>query len=84
MLYGSVPGVDKPVSRIVQGTMMLSTKDLDASFALLDAVLEGGGNAFDTAHVYGGGDCERAFGRWIRDRGVREKVDFVPLTKLEV
>lgn len=74
MLYGNVPGVEKPVSRLVQGTVPVGTKELEKSFALLDAVLEQGGNTFDTAHVYGGGDNERAFGKWIADRGVREKV----------
>lgn len=74
MRYGEVPGVGQPVSRVAQGTMMIGTKDLEGSFRLLDAVLEQGCNAFDTAHVYGGGDCERAFGRWVKDRGVREKV----------
>jgi aryl-alcohol dehydrogenase-like predicted oxidoreductase len=74
MLYGNVPGVDKPISRLVQGTVPVGTKNLDDSYALLDAVLEQGGNAFDTAHVYGGGDNERAFGKWVKDRNVREKV----------
>src|ERR1051325_8602759 len=74
MRYGIVDGLDKPVSRLVQGTMPISSKKLDESFALLDSVLEQGGNAFDTAHIYGGGDCERVFGRWLSERGVREKV----------
>ena len=74
MRYGNVPGVETPVSRVVQGTMPVGSKNLDASFALLDAALDQGGNTFDTAHVYGGGDSERAFGRWIKDRGVRERI----------
>jgi aryl-alcohol dehydrogenase-like predicted oxidoreductase len=74
MNYGTLPGLDKPVSRLVQGTMMISTETLDKSFALLDSVFEQGGNAFDTAHVYGGGDCERAFGQWLQARGLRDKI----------
>ena len=74
MQYGNVPGIDKPVSRIVQGTTMVSSKDLDNSFALLDAVFERGCNTFDTAHVYGGGDNERTVGRWVRERGLRSRV----------
>lgn len=74
MKYGSVPGIDKPISRLVQGTVPVGTKKLEESFALLDAVIEQGGTTFDTAHVYGGGDNERAFGQWIRERGNREKV----------
>lgn len=74
MQYGEVTGVGKPIARLVQGTVMLSSKQLDESFALLDAVYEQGGTTFDTAHGYGGGDCERTLGRWVRSRGLRDQV----------
>jgi aryl-alcohol dehydrogenase-like predicted oxidoreductase len=74
MRYGSVPGIEKQVSRLVQGTVPVSTKALEDSFSLLDAVVAQGGNTFDTAHVYGGGDNERAFGKWIKERGNREQI----------
>ena len=74
MKYGSVPGISKPVSRIAQGTMMLKSAELDASFALLDAVFAEGCNTFDTAHIYGRGDCERVFGQWVARRGIRDRV----------
>ncbi len=73
MKYGSVAGLEKPVSRLVQGTLSLNPAEREAGFALLDAVLEMGCTCFDTAHVYGG-EREKAFGQWIRDRRVREKV----------
>ena len=79
MQYGHLPGIEKPISRLVQGTMPLDPGDLDRSFALLDAVYELGCNTFDSAHVYGNGDRERTLGRWIRERDLREKV--VILTK---
>jgi aryl-alcohol dehydrogenase-like predicted oxidoreductase len=75
--YGRVPGVEKPVARIVQGTVMIRSEeegDEERSFALLDEVFAHGGTTFDTAHQYGGGDCERTLGRWVRDRGLREEV----------
>jgi aryl-alcohol dehydrogenase-like predicted oxidoreductase len=72
--YGRVPGIDKPVARVVQGTVMIRSEEAERSFALLDEVFELGGNAFDTAHQYGGGDSERTFGRWVRERGVRDEV----------
>ncbi|MBA2276761.1 MAG: aldo/keto reductase [Chloroflexia bacterium] len=74
MNYGTVAGVAKPISRLVQGSVMLSPKRLDESFALLDAIYTHGGRAFDVAHNYGMGDCERALGSWIADRGVRDEV----------
>ena len=77
MDYGHIPGVDKPISRLVQGSIMLRSDDLDRSFALLDAVFAQGCTAFDTAHGYGGGDCERVLGRWLSARGVRDQVVIV-------
>ncbi len=74
MEYGSIPGVNKRISRLVQGTVMLSSKRLEESFALLDGVYAQGGTAFDTAHGYGAGDCERVLGRWVNERGLRDEV----------
>ena len=74
MLYSNIPGIDKPVSRLVLGTMWMNTRNLDSAFAALDAFHAAGGNCFDTAHGYGGGDSERAFGQWIHSRGVRDEV----------
>lgn len=74
MKYGSVPGIEKSISLLVQGTTMIGSGDLDYSFALLDQVFELGCNTFDTAHVYGGGDNERTVGRWVRERGIRDQV----------
>ncbi len=79
MQYGHIPGINKPISRLVQGTMPLDLDDLDKSFGLLDAVYALGCNTFDSAHGYGGGGCERVLGRWIAERGLREHV--VILTK---
>jgi aryl-alcohol dehydrogenase-like predicted oxidoreductase len=74
MNYGHVPGVEKPISRLVQGTIPVTSKELERSFALLDAVFQLGCTTFDTAHTYGGGDNERTVGRWVRERGVRDQV----------
>lgn len=74
MQYADIKGVDKPVSRLVHGTIMLNSEEEDWSFALLDSVYERGITTFDTGHIYGGGDCERVLGRWMKDRGVRDKL----------
>jgi aryl-alcohol dehydrogenase-like predicted oxidoreductase len=73
--YGEIPGLNKPVARVVQGTTMIGS-DLDEtkSFALLDQVFEMGGSALDTARVYGGGNSERLIGRWMQARGLRDKI----------
>lgn len=79
MQYGKLPGIDKPISRLVQGTIPISTSKLDYSFKLLDDVYALGCTTFDSAHVYGNGDTERAFGLWLEHSGLRDKI--VILTK---
>jgi len=74
MEYGKVPGVDKPLSRVGQGLMMISTDQGDKAFELLDAVYEAGVNFFDSSHIYGGGESDRAFGKWVGSRGLRDKI----------
>ncbi len=74
MQYGKLPGIDKPISRLVQGTIPIGTNHLEASFKLLDDIYALGCNTFDTAHVYGNGDVERAFGKWLEHMGERDKV----------
>ena len=74
MLFSKIPGIDKPVSRLVQGTMWMKSSELDSAFAALDAFLAAGGNCFDTAHIYGLGDNERTVGQWIHSRGVRDEI----------
>lgn len=74
MRYGGITGVDKKVSRLAQGTMMLGLDDLDREFALLDAVYAAGVNTFDTGHIYGGGACERVLGQWVRQRNLRDRI----------
>ena len=75
MQYGHLPGIDKPISRLVQGTANAAfTPDKpDQAFALLDTALAHGINTFDTAHCYGAGN-ESTLGRWVRERGVRDRV----------
>ena len=75
MKYGKVTGVTKDVSRLCQGTDMISDGDLDKAFPLLDAAFEQGINCFDCAHIYGeDGADEKTFGAWVQGRGVRDQV----------
>jgi aryl-alcohol dehydrogenase-like predicted oxidoreductase len=74
MQYGYIHGLGQPLSRVVQGTMMVSSREQATSFDLLDAVFELGCNTFDTAHVYGSGDNERTVGKWVNSRNLRDKV----------
>ncbi len=72
MTYGTIPGVGIPVSRLVFGCDNQQT--ITHASAIFDDFFERGGNAFDTAYVYGGGLQERLLGRWIRQRDIRADV----------
>ena len=77
---GQVPGLQKPVSRLILGCGSFRPEDLPRAAALLDAFTAAGGTALDTAHIYGrDGASERAVGQWIADRGCRDAV--VVITK---
>ena len=69
---GTIKHLDKPVSRLVLGVDNQTT--MPHAAAIFDAFFESGGNAFDTAHIYGGGKCEQMLGHWMKNRGVREQV----------
>jgi len=70
------------VPTICLGTMTFGGQcDEATSFAILDKAYEAGVDFFDTADVYplGGGaersgDTEAIIGRWMKDRGVRDKI----------
>ncbi|HEY3417150.1 MAG TPA: aldo/keto reductase, partial [Armatimonadota bacterium] len=72
--FSEIPGVGKPISRIVLGTMIINQRDWEQSVTLLDAAVRHGVTTLDTAHVYAGGDSERAIGRWMVERGNRAQM----------
>jgi predicted dehydrogenase/aryl-alcohol dehydrogenase-like predicted oxidoreductase len=72
MRYGRIPGLDKDVSRLVMGVDNQTT--LGHASVMFDDFVERGGNAFDTAYIYGGGLMERLLGQWIVNRGLRDDV----------
>ncbi len=66
------------VSPLALGTMTFGTArwgaDEDTSRAMFDAYLEAGGNLVDTADVYAGGRSEEMLGRFIAERGLRDRI----------
>ncbi len=70
MTYGTIPGVTKPVSRLVIGVD--NQRTMPHLAVMLDDFYEKGGNTFDTAFIYANGLCERLLGQWVKNRGVRE------------
>lgn len=67
-----VPGLGKEASRMVIGTMLPDSLPLYR--ALMDTFFESGGNAVDTAFIYGGGTSEARLGEWMEERGVRDEM----------
>jgi len=66
---------------VLGGNVFGWTADKDASFAILDAFVEGGGTSIDTADSYSqwvqgntGGDSERILGEWLTARGNRDEI----------
>lgn len=71
----TLPGVDRPVSRLIIGC---DNRDTPAEGAIVwDAWMEAGGTTFDTAFVYGGGRHEAVLGQWIASRGVAGEVNVI-------
>ena len=79
MRYSPFPPLDRDLSRLVLGSMVFSLEALDLTYDLIETWLKLGGNIIDTAHVYSGGNSERAMGRWFQERGRRN--DVVVLSK---
>jgi len=72
MKYGKIKDVNKPISRIIMGTMLEGSYfKLPHASVMFDHFFQKGGNCFDTAYVYG---TEKILGRWIKNRNIREKV----------
>lgn len=66
---------------ILGGNVFGWTADRDASFAVLDAFVAGGGTMIDTADVYSawapghkGGESETMIGEWLKTSGKRDQV----------
>lgn len=72
MRYGSLPGVNKPISRLVMGVDNQTVWSHAA--VMFDDFFARGGNCFDSAYIYGRGQCEKILGQWLHNRGVREQV----------
>jgi aryl-alcohol dehydrogenase-like predicted oxidoreductase len=72
MKYAWFAPLERDISRLVLGTAGYLRAPLDVSLELLDAWLELGGNAIDTARQYG--NSEAIVGRWLRERGCRDEV----------
>ncbi|MEK7785598.1 MAG: aldo/keto reductase, partial [Chloroflexota bacterium] len=82
MEYRTLGRTGLKVSEICLGTMQFKwTTDETASYAVMDAFVEAGGNFIDTADIYSnwapglkGGEAETIIGEWMKQRKRRDKI----------
>jgi predicted dehydrogenase/aryl-alcohol dehydrogenase-like predicted oxidoreductase len=75
MPMARIDGIAEPVSKLILGC---DNRNTIAEGALVwDAWIEAGGNAFDTAFVYGGGLHEKVFGDWVAARGMARDITVI-------
>ena len=80
MEYRRIKGLEIPVSVLGLGTWPFGSdkwwghQDDQDSFSVLEEAVEGGVTLIDTAPVYGKGYSERVVGKFLKDRGLREKI----------
>ncbi|MEK0315474.1 aldo/keto reductase [Cohnella sp. 56] len=79
MDFITIPGSRLPVSRLVKGTDYFYHDSYELAATNMDAFLALGGNAVDSAHIYCGGQSEEVLGRYMEERGNRDRI--VVLTK---
>ncbi len=72
MKYGSIAGLEKPISRLVMGVD--NQTSWPHASVMFDDFFEQGGTCFDTAYIYASGACEKMLGHWVKNRGIREQV----------
>ena len=75
MKYARIDGIDKDISRVVMGCD--NQDSLLHGSIMWDDFIELGGNCFDTAYIYGGGQSETLIGKWIKNRGIRDEVAII-------
>ena len=71
-MYGEIPYVGKPVSRIIFGTAVSPLLAGQEEDELLDAVLAAGINTLDMARNYQ--EAENVVGKWMKKRGCRDRL----------
>ena len=77
MKYDKIKGLDKQISKLIMGND--NQTNYDEASKLWDHWIEVGGNAFDNAHIYGGGSMEILLGKWHKARN--NKDDLVIIAK---
>ena len=88
MKYDKIEGLEKEISKLIMGND--NQTYFDEAAKLWDHWISVGGNAFDTAYIYGGGSMEKLLGEWHRKRNnlndIQKKtiMDKIPMKKFGI
>ena len=75
MKYDKINGLDNKISKLIMGND--NQTEFDSAAKVWDHWIEVGGNAFDTAHIYGGGSMESLLGKWMKERNIRDDLTII-------
>jgi aryl-alcohol dehydrogenase-like predicted oxidoreductase len=72
--YIEVGKQPKKVSQLVMGTDYFHSQNLDTVHDIMTQFMNIGGNTFDTANIYRGGESELALGQWMEETKTRDQL----------
>ena len=67
-----VPGI--AMTDIALGATAARNLSDEERFVIMDRYVSYGGNCFDSARLYQGGECDRIIGRWLKSRKKRQEI----------
>jgi aryl-alcohol dehydrogenase-like predicted oxidoreductase len=72
--YIHINGLKSKVSQLIMGSDYFHPDQIEEVGRILDSYINNGGNTIDTAHIYSGGNSEKALGLWMQSRKNRDRV----------
>lgn len=72
-----ISGLKQPVTQLVMGSDYFHPDRMEQVSDILDAYLRIGGNTLDTAHIYAGGNSEKAIGLWLEETKRRNDINIL-------
>ena len=75
MIYGSINGLEKKISKLILGND--NQKKYSSAAKLWDYFYENGGNTFDNSIYYRNGENEKFLGKWIKDNKNEDNITII-------
>jgi aryl-alcohol dehydrogenase-like predicted oxidoreductase len=74
MKYIAIGNQQKKVSQLIMGTDFFDLQNPDTIHEIMTQFMKIGGNTFDTANIYRGGETEVALGKWMEETKTRDQL----------